>query len=154
MKLSRSQKNYQQYYNGEILNFRVIFIVWIVFILPFTTEKNLELHKNVCENKDFYNVIMFYEDTKILEINQNQKSDKVPFAIFAYFESIIEKIDGCKNNLENSSTTKVSDYIPWGYSMSTISSVTGIENNHDVYRGKRSYEKALWILKKVYNENN
>ena len=36
------------------------------------------------------------EDTKILEFNQYQKSDKVPFIIYAYLECIIEKIDGCK----------------------------------------------------------
>ena len=37
------------------------------------------------------------EETKILEFNQNQKSDKTPFTIYADFECIIEKISGCKN---------------------------------------------------------
>ena len=40
------------------------------------------------------------EDTEISESNQYQKSDKVPFIIYADLEFIIEKIDGCKNNLE------------------------------------------------------
>ena len=31
------------------------------------------------ENKTFYNVVMLSEDTKILEFDQNQKSDKEPF---------------------------------------------------------------------------
>ena len=44
--------------------------------------------------------------TKTLEFNQYQKSGKASFVIFADFEGIIEKIDGCKNNPENSSTTK------------------------------------------------
>ena len=35
--------------------------------------------------------------TKILEFNLYQKSDKVPFNIYADLESIIEKIVGCKN---------------------------------------------------------
>ena len=48
---------------------------------------------------------------------------------------IIEKIDGCKNNPKNSFTTKVSEHIPSGFSMSTISSFKSIENKHDVYRG-------------------
>ena len=34
------------------------------------------------------------EDTKIIEFNQYQKSDKAPFIIYADLESIIEKIDG------------------------------------------------------------
>ena len=79
---------------------------------------------------------MPFEDTKILEFNQHQKSDKAPFIIYADLECIIEKIDGCKNNPENSSTTKVSKHIPSGFSMSTISSFRSTENKHDVYRGK------------------
>ena len=46
------------------------------------------------------------------------------------------KIDGCKNNPVNSSTAKVSEHIPSGFSMSTISSFKSIENNYDIYRGK------------------
>ena len=41
------------------------------------------------------------EDTKILEFDQYQKSDKASFIIYADLESVIEKIDGCKNNPEN-----------------------------------------------------
>ena len=43
----------------------------------------------------FCNAIMPFEDSKILESNQYLKSDKA-----------IKKIDGCKNNPENSSRTK------------------------------------------------
>ena len=50
----------------------------------FRTKKKLESHKKLCENKDFYNQIMPSEDTKILEINQYQKSDKAPFIIYAH----------------------------------------------------------------------
>ena len=46
------------------------------------------------------------------------------------FECIMEKINRCKNNQENSSTTKVCKYIPSGFSMSIISSFRGIENKH------------------------
>ena len=55
----------------------VIFIVSIAFIL-LQQKKKRELHKKVCENKDFCNVIMPFEDTKILEFNHHQKSDKSP----------------------------------------------------------------------------
>ena len=39
------------------------------------TEKKTESHNKVCENKDFCNVMMPSEDTKIVEFNQYQKSD-------------------------------------------------------------------------------
>ena len=73
------------------------------------------------------------EDTKILEFNQYQKSDKAPFIIYADLECIIEKTDGYKNNPENSFTTKVSEHILSGFSMSKISSFRSTENKHNVY---------------------
>ena len=107
----------------------------------FTTEKKIESHKKGYEDKDFCNVTMPSEDTKILEVNQYQKSDTAPFIIYADLECIIAKIDGCKNNPENSSKTKVSKHVPSGFLMSTISSFRSIENKHDVYRGKDCMEK-------------
>ena len=55
------------------------------------------------------------KDTKVLEFNQHTKSDKAPFIIYADLECLIEKIDGYKNNPENSSTTKVREHIPSGF---------------------------------------
>ena len=75
------------------------------------------------------------EDTKMLELSQYQKSDKAPFIIYADLDCILEKINGWKNNPKNSSTTKVSEHIPSGFSMSAISSFRSIENKHNVYRG-------------------
>ena len=46
------------------------------------------------------------EDTKMIEFNQFQKSDRAPFIIYTDLEWIIKKIDGCKNNPENLSTKK------------------------------------------------
>ena len=98
----------------------------------FRTKNKLESHKRGSENKDFSNVIMPSEDTKILELNQYQKFDKVPFIIYVDLECLIEKINGWKNNPESSSTTKVSKYILSGFSMSTISLFRSIENKHNV----------------------
>ena len=87
------------------------------------------------------------EDTKILEFNQYQKSDKAPFIIYADLECIIEQIDQCKRNPENSSASKVSEHIPSGFSMSTISSFRNIGNQHDVYRGKDCMKKFCESLR-------
>ena len=81
-----------------------------------------------------------------MAFNQYQKSDKAHISVYK-LECIIEKIDGCKNNLENSSATKVSEYIPSGFSMSTISSFRSIENKHDVYRGKDCMKKFCESLR-------
>ena len=41
---------------------------------------------------------MHSEDTKILEVNQIQNSDKAPFIIYVGLACLIEKINGCENN--------------------------------------------------------
>ena len=86
-------------------------------------------------------VIIISEDT-------NQKSDKEPFILYADLECIIQKIDGCKNNPENSSTTKVSKHIPSGFSITTISSFRSIESKRDVNRGKDCMRKLCEFLRK------
>ena len=99
----------------------------------FETENKRESHKKVCKNKDFCGTVMSSEGTKILELNQYQKSDKALFTIYAYLECLREKIDGCKNNPENTSATKLGKYYPSGFSICTISSFKSIGNKHDVY---------------------
>ena len=59
---------------------------------------------------------MSSEDTKKLGFNL----DKTLFLIYAVLESLIEKIDECKINPENSSTAKLGEHIPPGFSMFTI----------------------------------
>ena len=64
------------------------------------------------------------EGTKILEFNQYKKSDKEQIIIYSDLECIIEKTEGCKNNPENLSSTKVGKHIPSNFS----------EKKHDVQR--------------------
>ena len=88
----------------------------------FRTKNKIESHRKVCENKNFCNEIILSEGNKILEFNQYQKPDKASFNVYADLECVIEKIDRCKNNAKNSSTTRVTEHIQSGFSMSTISS--------------------------------
>ena len=104
----------------------------------FATENKHESQKTLCENKNFRNIVMPSKGTKTLEFNQYQKSNKATFIIDPDLECLIEKIDGCKDNPENSFTTK---HIPSGFSMSTISSFKNIQNEHNVYKGKVCVEK-------------
>ena len=60
----------------------------------FEKKKKHRSNNRLCENKDSCNIIMPSEDTKILEFNQYQKSDKAPIIIYADLECLIEKIDG------------------------------------------------------------
>ena len=113
-------------------------------------KNKLESHNKVCDNKDFCNILIRSEETKILDFNQYQKFDKAPFVIYEDAKCLTEKIDGCKNNPENAPTTKVDEHIHSDFSVSTtISSFNTKENKNAVYRGKRLLEKVLWILKRA-----
>ena len=72
----------------------------------------------------------------------------MPFIIYADLESLIEKIDGCKNKPQNSFTTKVGEHIPSNFSRSTRSSFKSIENKHDVYRGKDYMKRFCEVIRK------
>ena len=83
----------------------------------------------------------------VVELNQYQKFDQALFIIYADLRCIIEKTDGCKINPEHSSTTKVSEHILSGLSMSTIPSFSSKENKHDVCRGKDCMKKFCEFLR-------
>ena len=60
------------------------------------------------------------------------KSDKTPFMIYADLESLIKKIDNCKNNPENSLITKIGKHIPCRYSVPTIWAFDNIEKKQSM----------------------
>ena len=118
----------------------------------FCDRKQTWISWKVHENKDLCNIIIPSEDTKILEFNQNQKSDKTPFIFYANLECLIGKIYRCKNNLESVSTTKLIEHVPSGFSMSTILSLKRIENNHNVYIVKDCMKKFCESLREYAME--
>ena len=78
----------------------------------FRIKNKFKSHKKVCENKNFCNIVMSSEDK---EFNKVLEFDKAPSFIYANLKCLIEKIDGCKSNPENSSTAKVGKHIPSGF---------------------------------------
>ena len=96
----------------------------------------LKSHERVCKNKDFCGIVIPWENDNIIEFNQYMKSNKIPYIIYTGMKSLIKNINGCSNNAENSSWTKIGDHIPYGYSMSTIWSFDHIENKHGLYHKK------------------
>ena len=86
------------------------------------------------------------EDTKILQFNQYQKSNKTPFLTYVDLESLIEKIDGCKNNPEKSSTTKAGEHIPSVFQWQQNHHLK-IKNYHGVNRGKDRMKKFCESLR-------
>ena len=93
------------------------------------------------------NSIKHYVKIRFLQCcNAFQKSNKTPSIIYADLESLIKKVDGCKNNPAKSSTTKVGKHFPSGYSVPKICTYNCIENKDDVNRGED-------CMKKIFEDN-
>ena len=59
----------------------------------------------------------------------------------------LRKIDVFANNPEISSTTKIGEHTPYGYSMSTSLAFDHIENIHNLFRGKACMKKLCASLR-------
>ena len=77
---------------------------------------------------------------------------KVPFAIHADTNSLLEKIHTCHKNLEQSSTTKVNKYTGCGYSLFKHFSFDSNKDQHDYYRGKDCMKNFCKDLRKHATE--
>ena len=66
------------------------------------------------------------EKDKILEFYQYMKFNKMQHIIYTDMEFLIKEKDGWVNHPENSSTTKIRQHIPCGYSMSTLRAFNNI----------------------------
>ena len=60
---------------------------------------------------------------------------------YADLDCLIKKIEVCRNDPENASTTKACGHIRSRFPISTILSFKTIENKYDVYRGKDCMKK-------------
>ena len=100
-----------------------------------TTENKLKKYKKVLQNHDYCYVEMPEEYNEILKYNR-EKSMRLPFIIIADLECLLEKMNTCHNNPEESSTTKINKHTPSGYSLFTNCSLDRTKNKLDHYRGK------------------
>ena len=87
------------------------------------------------------------EKKKILELKQYMKCDKIPYVIYADIEFLIRKIDGCENKQEKFSAMKISEYIPCGYSISTIWGFEHTKNKYSLYRGNDCMKRFCTSLR-------
>ena len=115
----------------------------------FTTENSLKKHENVCKDHGYCYVEMPDQDDNILKYNPEEKCMKVPFAICADLESLLEKMNTCHNDPEKSSTPKKNKHVPSGYSLYTQSSFDATKNKLDYYRDEDCMKEFCKTLKNM-----
>ena len=93
--------------------------------------------KKICKNNEYCNIDMPSPNNNLIKYNQGEKSLKLPFVIYAHLEFILKKkIDTCQNNPDLSSTTKINQHIPSGYSIYTSCVFDKYNNKLSYYRGE------------------
>ena len=102
----------------------------------YRTKNKLEAHEKICENRDYCHVEMPTNDNNMIKYNQEEKSIKLPFVVYADLECLLEKMSTCYNNPEESSTTKINKHTPSGYSIFTHCSFDKSKNKLNYYRGE------------------
>ena len=113
----------------------------------YRTKNKLELHKKVCQNRDYCQVEMPNKDDNMREFN-GKDYGKAPFVIYADLECVLEKVSTCYNNPEESSTTKVNKHTPSGYSIFANCSFDERKNKLDYYRGEDCMKEFCRDLRK------
>ena len=86
-------------------------------------------------------------NNNIIKYNQGEKSLELPFIIYADLECLLKKIDTCYNNPDLSSTTKINQHIPSGYSIYTNCSFDKSNNKLSYYRGEDCMKRFCKDLK-------
>ena len=88
-------------------------------------------------------------NNNILKYNQGEKSLELPFIIYADLECLLKKIYTCYNNPDLSSTTKINQHIPSGYSIYTNCSFDKSNNKLSYYRVEDCMKRFCKDLKEL-----
>ena len=105
-------------------------------------QKKIKSHKKVCENTDFCGIVMPSPKNNKLQFDQYTKTDKMRYIVYADLESLIKKIEGCANNPEKSSTTRIGKHVPCGHSMWNKWTFDSKGKKHSSYRGEYCIKKC------------
>ena len=110
-------------------------------------ENKLNAEKKICENHNYCNIEMPSPNNNIIKYNSGEKSFALPFIIYADLECLLKKIYTCQNNPELSSTTKINQHVPSGYSIYTNCSFDKTNNKLSYYRGEDCMKRFCKDLK-------
>ena len=112
----------------------------------FTLESSRDEHQVCCENNETVRVEMPRKGSTV-EFYDGQSQYKVPFMMYADFETILEPIQGPSPDSINSYTTKVNQHIPFGWCVYSKFAYCDIDDPLKLYRGKDCVEKFCDYIK-------
>ena len=106
----------------------------------FREKKSRDEHYVYCRNNEAVRIEM-PNSKPIMQYSDGQYQFKVPFMMYADFESILEPIQGASNNPNISSTREVNIHTPSGWCVYSTFSYGDVTNPLTQYRGLDCVEK-------------
>ena len=105
----------------------------------FHSEESRDRHFEFCSDNDAVKVEM-PESGSVLKFHDGQYQFKVPFIMYADFESILQPISGCSDNPDNPSNRKINQHVPSGFCVYSKFAYGEVENPLKLYRGEDCVE--------------
>ena len=126
----------------------------------FTTKDALYNHKTYCNEQNAVRVIL-PKPNAMLSFKNYNKSMRVPFVVYADFESCIKPLDTCQPITDESYTNKIQKHIPISFciyvkcfddNIYTPHAVTFTPENEDDDVGQIFVNKLEEVIKQIYNQ--
>lgn len=114
----------------------------------FTKEKLLEEHYPCCRTNVPQKTKLPSESNKWLRYKDIRKQLKVPYVIYADFETLQVPVVGYQNEKEQSSTTIRTKHEPCGFAYKVVGLTTEMSKQPVVYRGLDAAEKFVEYMMK------
>ena len=106
----------------------------------FKEERSRDKHIAYCINKDSVKVEMPHKNP-IVRCSDGQYQFKVPYIMYADFESILEPIQGPENDPRISSTRSINNHVPSAWCVRSEFAYGKVKNPLKLYRGKDCVKK-------------
>ena len=106
----------------------------------FNEESSRDKHLDYCINNGSVKVEMPHRNP-IVKYSDGQFQFKVPFIMYADFESILKPIQGPENNPRISSMRVIKNHVPCGWCIRSQFGYGKVENPLKLYRGEDCVKK-------------
>ena len=106
----------------------------------FNEESSRDKHLDYCINNESVKVEIPHKKP-IVQYSDGQFQFKVPYIMYADFESILEPIQGLENNPRISSTRGINNHVPSGWCVCSEFAYGKVENPLKLYRGEDCVKK-------------
>ena len=116
----------------------------------FNEESSRDEHLDYCINNESVKVEM----PPIVQYSDGQFQFKVPFIMYADFESMLEPIHGLENNPRISSMRGINNHVPSGWCICSEFAYGKVENPLKLYRGedciKKFFDHVIGEARRLY----